>query len=360
KNADRFVMGVRHSNIGCTVTSSGMAAYSTIESFLIRYRLKSGDVVALAPYIYFEADEQIVSLPGITPYRLSSYAAEQMADEIIENNASVVFVDPIANIAELRTCDVSRLVSLLSRRARHHVTIVVDGTMASAQLPQLLYTEENVRSPLIDVIYYESCSKYLQLGFEYSLAGLILHNVARRPHFDRMRRNIGSIIYAAEADLFPRFGRESYLRHLAEIERSATNMAMLLASHEVVASRLQVFYPRQHDHVDAAAASTLGFVGGCLCLKFRDDGLNTQDSLNAFISLTIEHARRLDCILVKGVSFGFSIPRLSAASSMAEGQRPFLRLYAGLLNDADARKLGAAFSRAIQHFVLGRGAEHVA
>jgi hypothetical protein len=63
---------------------------------------------------------------------------------------------------------------------------------------------------------------------------------------------------------------------------------------------------------------------------------------------------------VKGVSFGFSIPRLSAASSMAEGQRPFLRLYAGLLNDADARKLGAAFSRAIQHFVLGRGAEHVA
>lgn len=37
---------------------------------------------------------------------------------------------------------------------------------------------------------------------------------------------------------------------------------------------------------------------------------------------------------------------------MAEGQRPFLRLYAGLLNDADARKLGAAFSRAIQHFVL--------
>ncbi|WP_333975840.1 pyridoxal-phosphate dependent enzyme [Burkholderia cepacia] len=356
----REVMGVRHSNIGCTVTSSGMAAYSTIEAFLVRYRLKPDDVVALAPYIYFEADEQIVSLPGIRTHRLSSYDAEQMADEIIETNASVVFVDPIANIAELRTCDVSRLVSLLNSRARRHVTIVVDGTMASAQLPRLLYTEENVSSPLIDVIYYESCSKYLQLGFEYSLAGLILHNVARRPHFDRMRRNIGSIIYAAEADLFPRFGRESYLRHLAKIERSATNMAVVLVSHDAIASQLQVCYPRQQDHVDAAAASTLGFVGGCLCLKFRDDGLNTQDSLNAFISLTIEHARRLDCVLVKGVSFGFSIPRLSAASSMAEGQRPFLRLYAGLLSDVEAGKLGAAFSRAIKQFVRGRGAEHVA
>lgn len=356
----REVMGVRHPNVGCTVTSSGMAAYSTVEAFLTRYRLKPGDVVALAPYIYFEAAEQIVSMPGIRPYRLSSYDAEQMVDEIVQSDASVVFVDPIANIAELRTCDVSRLVSLLGRRTRRHVTIVVDGTMASAQLPSLLYTAENIRSTAIDVIYYESCSKYLQLGFEYSLAGLVLHNTAHRPHFDRMRRNTGSIIYAAEADMFPRFVRASYLQHLAALERGATRMATLLADHEAIAPWLRVFYPRLPDHADASAARTLGFVGGCLCLKFRDDGLNTQDSLNAFISLTIEHARRLDCVLVKGVSFGFSIPRLSAASSMAEGQRPFLRLYTGLLSDVEAEKLGTAFSRAIDHLILGRGAEHVA
>ena len=59
-------------------TSSGQAAYQLIESFLLRHVLAPGDTVLYAPYVYFEAREQLSSLPFLRHATCPSYRAEDV------------------------------------------------------------------------------------------------------------------------------------------------------------------------------------------------------------------------------------------------------------------------------------------
>ena len=57
--------GIQEDRLAVTVTSSGMASYALLKSHLLRSRFKPGTSVVVAPYLYFEAYEQIQSLPGL-------------------------------------------------------------------------------------------------------------------------------------------------------------------------------------------------------------------------------------------------------------------------------------------------------
>jgi threonine dehydratase len=66
-------------------------------------------------------------------------------------------------------------------------------------------------------------------------------------------------------------------------------------------------------------------------IRFRRDGINNKEGLEACIGLILHAAQTLDVPLTKGVSFGFSTSRISSASSMAQGSDPFLRASVGLV-----------------------------
>ncbi|WKZ57759.1 MAG: hypothetical protein QY326_03590 [Bdellovibrionota bacterium] len=66
-----------------------------------------------------------------------------------------------------------------------------------------------------------------------------------------------------------------------------------------------------------------------MTFAFQDPALNVRESLEAFIELLLRKAQICHIPLTKGVSFGFSCPRISAAAAMAEASRPFLRLAVG-------------------------------
>ncbi|CCH71004.1 putative Pyridoxal-phosphate dependent enzyme [Phycicoccus elongatus Lp2] len=310
---------------GVTVTSSGMAAYSLIESFLLRERLRPGDTVLLAPYIYFEAAEQVTSLCSVRCVRADGYGVEEILASVRRHRPRCIFIDPVANTAYQQMVDIPAVLARLREEAGERMTVVIDGTMLSAAMPPAALTSDD----RLEVLYYESCSKYLQLGLDAAMAGFVAAPVSTRAHLERLRRNTGSILYRHSADLFPRYDSDMFRDRMARICSNATIVAERLCARPEVLDVVQVFYPGHPSHPDHQIAARLPYAGGCVTMLFREAGRNHRDLLEGVQEVVLAHARAAGLHLTKGVSFGFSTPRISAASSMAETEAPFLRLYVG-------------------------------
>ncbi|WP_437762652.1 pyridoxal-phosphate dependent enzyme [Sorangium sp. So ce281] len=319
------VLGLPPEEFAVTVTSSGMAAYMLIESFLLRERLAPGATVLLAPYIYFEASEQLTSLRSVRCVWAKEYEVASMLALVAEHRPSVVFLDSLANTATQRMIDLPAFVAGLRRQKLGPMTLVIDGTMISGGV-----SLEVIRGgDGVEVLYYESCSKYLQLGLDASMAGLVAYPVEARATFERLRRNCGSILYKHGAHLFPVYDRTRFHQRMLRISNNALRVASLLSQRKQVLDLVEVIYPGLPSHPDHAVAQRLPYAGGCVTFLFREPGMNHRDQLEAVIEEILERARPLGLHLTKGVSFGFSAPRISAAASMAESEPPFLRLYVG-------------------------------
>lgn len=319
------VLAAPPDEFGVIATSSGMAAYSLIEGFLLRERLTAGDTVLVAPYIYFEASEQLTSLPHIRCVRAPGYGTDEILDAVRVHRPRCLFIDPLANTAEQSMIDIAGVLAGLPTVLQGPITVVIDGTMVSGAIPfsTLRSTDQ------VEVFYYESCSKYMQLGMDASMAGLVACPVGLQPAFDRLRRNSGSILYRRSAFLFPRFDRAQLQRRMHRIGANALAVANSLHGQPEVSAAGQVYYPGHPAHPDFAIASRLSFAGGCVTFLFHDQGANHRNQLDAMLEIALDTAGKKGLLLTKGVSFGFSTPRISAAASMAESEPPFLRIYVG-------------------------------
>lgn len=344
----RQVMGVRDPAVGCLVTSSGMAAHTVIETWLLRERIGRGSRIALAPYIYFEASEQVTSLPLVDVTRLASYHADDIAEAVLQGGHDVLYVDPLENTADARGVDLLRLLSKLRAGAKKPVTVVVDGTMLPGVLPPLLFGPD-IPKGSVSIIYYESASKYLQLGLEHCLAGLILHDNCERAALEKYRRNTGTTIYPGAALGFPRYTRSELVAHMERVSECAASVATLIESDPSCARHLKVVFPTLRSHPDHRFFSQFEYVGGCVNFTFRNLKHNSSDFLNGFIEGVLLQAERKNLPMTKGVSFGFNHIRISAASAIAESEWPFLRLYVSALTEAQCRALAGVFARVCQH-----------
>lgn len=312
-----------------TLTSSGMASYSLIEAYLLRNILNENNRVLISPYIYFEASEQLTSLESIKYLFSSSYDVDTMLQLFIQHRPSVIFVDPLTNTTEQRVFNIKLFLSKLNELTFDKVTIVIDGTMLSS-FPDKSWFKYREK---IDVIYYESCSKYIQLGLDLTMAGFIAHSIKNQGTFERLRRNSGTILYRQNANVFPNYHNEQLKKRINRIGQNAKLIADGLVSDKSLKEIVKIYYPNNDSHIDYELAKQLSFSGGCVTFKLLNKGENHKDQLESLIERCIYKAKSMKVYLVKGVSFGHTVPRISAASSIAEFEEPFLRLYAGCLSN---------------------------
>lgn len=88
-----------------------------------------------------------------------------------------------------------------------------------------------------------------------------------------------------------------------------------------------------------------------LTVEFGRAGLNNRDGLEAVIERMLGNARSRGVPLVKGLSFGFSTTRISAASAMAQGSDPFLRFSVGTHDRQEIREQAAAAADAVFEYL---------
>jgi hypothetical protein len=77
-----------------------------------------------------------------------------------------------------------------------------------------------------------------------------------------------------------------------------------------------------------AGAKALPYASGVVTFLFHENGRNEKDKLNGVIDEILVYARELGVQLTKGVSFGYSVPRLWV-QEITDDDPWFLRLNVG-------------------------------
>lgn len=350
------VLGLSPDDFGIGVTSSGMSAFTWIEAFLLRDRLRAGDTMLLAPYIYYESAQQLTALPDLRSERASGYAVEEIVGDVLRHRPKVVFVDPLANNVRQRMFDLPTLFRRLREVVTERVTVIVDGTMIGASLqPELFVSDER-----LEIIYYESCTKYLQLGMDFALAGLVVYPVELTERMSMLRRNSGAVLARHNAELFPRYEAELHRRRMRRIWSNAERLAELLLADPRVTAVGEVHHPSLPHHPDVGILRSLPYGSGIVTFLYRERERNDWNNLNAVVDRILAHAQESGVQVTKGVSFGYAVPRVWAQDvGTTEAERKyvpatddeplFLRLYIGdrgheLAGLADAIALAIANS----------------
>jgi cystathionine gamma-synthase len=327
------MLGVDATRARLLMTSSGMAAYALIETFLLREVLESGDRILLNPGIYFETRHQLQSLRFFEVNVARGGTRDDMLDAIVEHRPRVVFVDPLTNSAELRLIDLPRLLDAAETVCERETWFVVDGTLLSGSFDPFGRARRCVR-----VLYYESGCKYLQLGADLGPTGIVLIESGLAARFEHWRRGIGAV--ATDTLVLPRVSRGAYLKFLRQ--QTACARAVAESVRQRIREGIPVIacsFPSEAAHPDAAEAQCYEHLGGVLALRFLDARLNCRKPLELFVDHLMAEARLRGLPLTAGVSFGFRVPRIGAAWVSYDGDEAFLRLSAGVSLPA-ARRLG--------------------
>ena len=344
------VLGVDQNKTSVLLTSSGMAAYTLIESYLIRHVLNLGDKVYIPQYLYFETNEQISQINGIEVLHEDVYKVDEVIDTIKREKPKIVFLDPIINTVDLRMTDVYQVVDRVSKfELQYDMFIAIDGSLMSGELDlKRLFNNQNER---LHIIYYDSCSKYLQLGMDIAMGGLVAFPVELSPLFDRLRRNTGTILYDVAANIFPEYDRKTQKRRMRRFARNALLISKIVGSDKEIAKVFKVIYPMLKNHIDHEVSKNYDSVGGIITFSFKDESLNSRESLNSLIELILHFAKKNKISITRGLSFGFSLPRISAASSMAENTPPFLRLSVGDRSYVETTLLAESLLLAVKEYL---------
>ncbi|MFD7708863.1 pyridoxal-phosphate dependent enzyme [Streptomyces sp. NPDC059785] len=337
------MLGLPSKGVDLLATSSGMASYQVIESLLLRHVVEPGDTVVCAPYIYFEAAEQLEGLRFLRHVRAGDYDADTLIRTVEEHDAKVLFADPVNNVAGLPVVDLRRLAERTANRdGWADRWLVIDGTMVSGALDVFdLFREPGHPR----VLYYESASKYAQFGLDLQMAGVCVVPSDLAAAARTIRRNTGTILYPDAIARFPRAGRDAYLARMVRMSAGARVMADVLSADSRIAQQIHI------GCVDDWAERGWAHGGAVLTVEFRRAGLNNRDGLEAVIERMLANARTRGVPLVKGLSFGFSTTRVSAASAMAQGSDPFLRFSVGTGGPAEVRQQAAAAADAISEYL---------
>jgi cystathionine beta-lyase/cystathionine gamma-synthase len=344
------MLGFDPDQIRMVLTSSGMAAFSLIENFLLRDVVRPHDRLLLHPGIYFETRQQLQSLPFLKVHTVQGGDRADMLEAIAEIRPRVVFVDPLTNSMDYRAIDMLRLLDEADRICESETWFVIDGTLLSGGCnPFAARNRRNIR-----VLYYESGCKYLQFGMDLGPAGVVVVDGFLAERFLELRRGIGAI--TSEALVLPRASRAAYLDYLCAQTTCAVAVAEAVNALPPHGGRLPIeaVHPRLPQHPDYYEAAAYPHLGGVLMFKFRDAELNRRKPLEAFIDAVMREAVRADLPLTTGVSFGFRVPRIGAAWSSYDADHAFLRLSAGI-DPSRAAQLGRLIGNCAQEFAPAHG-----
>jgi cystathionine gamma-synthase len=328
-------LGLNPATSRVLLTSSGMAAYALIENFLLRQVLGPQDRVLLDPGVYFESQQQLKTLPFMNIVVAAGGTRAHILEAIAAHQPKVIFVDPLTNCAELNLIDMRRLLDVAAPLCRQETWFIVDGTLLSGGFDPFAPP----RPPHVRVLYYESACKYLQCGMDLGPAGVVVVEPSLAQPFEQLRRGIGAI--AAEPIILPRVSRGAYLSYLRAQTAcaAATARAVGAFARRGGASRLAAIFPGAVDHPDHADSFGYDHLGGLVAFRFLDARLNRRPYIERFIDGLIVKARAAKLPLTAGVSFGFRVPRITAAWSSYDSDRAFLRLSAGV-DTRIAQRLG--------------------
>jgi cystathionine beta-lyase/cystathionine gamma-synthase len=204
----------------------------------------------------------------------------------------------------------------------------------------------------IKVIIHGSILKAPQLGMERIYAGFVLSFGLDKfvNQILEYRTLSGSSIQDFGGYLLPVTTKKLLQNRLRIIERNTTNIATFLskidANKEIFG---EIVYPGIQSHKDFSMVKKIGFAGPFFNIKLISK-LKNDKYYELFTSEVIKCAKRNNCDIVHGASYGFNITSIYYSVGWDTPDKHYLRLSIGTETAYEIEKIKMVFKEVFQIF----------
>jgi cystathionine beta-lyase/cystathionine gamma-synthase len=317
------------------LTSCGMAAFTTVLSFLEMERKLDGPVL-IGAGLYHETR---LLLERARPGRVrvvDECETEALVRAIEEIRPSAIFLDSLSNT---KWMPIPELPRLIDRLRDTDIYLVLDNTGLSVSCQPFELAGDSGR-----LIVFESLLKYAQLGLDRTNAGVIVARPDDAESLSVYREHLGTNATDVAVHALPRPDRGVLERRLARLQRNALILATRLR--ERTDGSVEVIYPGLASHPCARRACRLAFTGGCLSIVFGEHDPELRRE-HALVEAAVAQAAARGVALHGGSSFGFNTSRIYLTAARAECGEPFVRVAAGTEHRVELETLADALAVAV-------------
>ena len=322
-------------DVRALLTTCGMAAFTTILSFLLMEGKLDGPVLVGAG-VYHETKLLLGRALEGRARVVDERDTGALLRAIEELEPSAIFLDSLSNTKWMPVADLPPLLDALRDRTTY---LVMDNTGLSVSCQPFALAPASVR-----LIVFESLLKYAQLGLDRANAGVILARRDTAKTLAQYREHLGTNIADVAAHAVPSPDRAVLERRLRRLGRNALTLARHVR--ERTEGAVEIVHPGLASHPCAPAASRLAFTGGCLSIVLdgHDSELRRE---RALVEHAITAAAARGVALLAGASFGFNTSRIYLTAARAERADPFVRLAAGTEHSLELEALADAVADAV-------------
>ena len=337
-----FVPHAKKEGLCCLATSSGMGAFTVIESFLLRHHLKPGDKLLYSSNIYFENALQLESLRryGIEVVATSARTTNALVAAICQEQPRVCFLEPLSNEEDPCIIDVRNIITHLFHSQQRETFIVIDTTMTSGgdRLYDADLAYANGRH--IHIISLESLAKYKQYGTDRATAGMIVADSEFYAGLCDQRARTGTVLADFQVQCLPLPDRRVHDERMMIIHRNAVCFATAIDSFlsQIDLPWCRAGYVGVPSHPQYCETQGFAYLGGVVPIVTKPNRRPTKFQLKATLDSLINRARKADVSLHVGTSFGFATTRVSIISR-GSGEESYLRFSIGHETLHDTRRL---------------------
>ena len=335
--------------IGAYLTSSGMAALTTIITFLILQKKIKGPVL-VGRSIYFENTEIMQNFfKKEKVLKVDEMNTEKILEVYDKNQPDLLLFDSLCNAPTVAVPDIPTILKYVALHAKKETFFIIDNSTLSIALQPL----KILRLPSkVKLIVFESLNKYHQFGLDRVTAGIVWYRGSGFEKFYQARVHAGTNIPDNSVYALPTPNRKHLEARLSRHNRNAKYLSEALSTfiYERDLKKIEgIVYPGLVDHPSYAWVKKFSFQGSYFVISFKKPYQKVR-VYQRFVKQVIENARKKKVAIVGGTSFGFNTTRIYLTAQNTDYGQPFIRVSLGTENLGKLEKIKEVFIDTIKSF----------
>jgi cystathionine beta-lyase/cystathionine gamma-synthase len=311
----------------CYATNSGMAAFTTILSFLQGEHKLVGPVL-VGKSTWFEAKQMLKQILGHAVIEVDEEKMTDIQEQILIHQPSAIFLDTLGNNPDMPLTDITTLITFCKKRLKQECTIVLDNS-SLGPMCQFMKMATGKRT-FLSLIGYESLNKFHEFGMDRATGGIIYALGKDCIKLFDYREHMGTNISDVQIMSLPTPHRKILEKRIARIGRNTMYVALALMDAAVKPeNRLHhIQYPKLTIHPSYSLASTCAFTGGYFMFAWNPKH-EILSFYRTFVKKALAEAKKEGIQLSDGTSFGLPHSRVYVTAVRSTETRPFIRFSAG-------------------------------
>lgn len=322
--------------------NSGMAALTTIISFLIGQDITKNRSIVVGAHSYFE-NKILLKRFFLSQYKeVSEYDLERIKEIALKEKPAVWFFDSLCNDQTVLIPPLNQIIPLLHSIKNYHPYIVVDNTGLSITYQPF----SNISFTPKQLIVWESLLKHHQFGLDRVNGGIIYASCTNASELYTYRDHGGTNISDLQVLSLPTPNKKILLKRL---QRHQRNHMLLVNSLHTLLNNLpnlsvdSVISPHLQDLTQTS------YKGTVCTLQFTPPYRSVK-GYNRFLNTILSTAKQHNVNIVAGTSFGLPTTRIYIPASRKGQGIPFFRIAVGTEPYLIANTISHVFKEVISNY----------